>query len=449
MKTSVRRLNYQALINSYRVIDSPISDFKNILDILKSTRKGCSARVEIIPFDKLSSWYFDDKGNLRHESGRYFSIEGLEIINHELGIKKYQPIINQNEHGILGLLTKVINNVSYFLVQFKVEPGNIELVQISPTVQATKSNYSKVHKGKSVPYIEFFTDSKFEDNVIFKRLLSEQGNKFFHKRNYNILVELDEDMDLVTKPGYMWLTLGQISRLLEIPNAINMDLRSIVSCISFLDEKAVKKEYPKNTIGVFNKWLNKKRRYEAKIVSLQSLYDHGWEKSEDKIFSKEDLEFELNCINVLIESREITCWTQPIVKDGHSKLNGLIIKKINGITHVLVQACQEYGSFTGVEIGPSVHNYYAGQDSYLTKYFTNFENSELLYSVNQSEEGGRFYQFINKYMIVSVSQDIPLKENYLWVSHNQLKLLMNMECSINMEARSLISYLNYIELKNG
>ena len=63
-----------------------------------------------------------------------------------------QPIIVQKEIGILGILKK--NNK--YLLQAKFEPGNINKIQISPTVQATKSNYTQVHGGKKVPFLNYF-----------------------------------------------------------------------------------------------------------------------------------------------------------------------------------------------------------------------------------------------------------------------------------------------------
>ena len=57
-----------------------------------------------------------------------------------------QPIIIQNEKGILGILKDSVKNK--YLLQAKVEPGNKNRLQLSPTVQATKSNYQRVHGGK-------------------------------------------------------------------------------------------------------------------------------------------------------------------------------------------------------------------------------------------------------------------------------------------------------------
>ena len=60
---------------------------------------------------------------------------------------------SSNEIGILGIIkiSKIIN-----ILQAKVEPGNINKIQISPTVQATRSNYSRVHGGKTIPFLNYF-----------------------------------------------------------------------------------------------------------------------------------------------------------------------------------------------------------------------------------------------------------------------------------------------------
>ncbi|CAM5359048.1 GDP-mannose 4,6-dehydratase [Streptomyces cyaneofuscatus] len=68
----------------------------------------------------------------------------------------HQPIIVQPEVGILGILVKEFDGVPHFLMQAKMEPGNSNLLQISPTVQATRSNYTKAHKGADVRYLEYF-----------------------------------------------------------------------------------------------------------------------------------------------------------------------------------------------------------------------------------------------------------------------------------------------------
>ena len=112
--------------------------------------------VELIPLNKLNGWDVDPtSGNIKHSTGKFYSIEGLKVKT-SFGKTNYweQPIINQPEIGILGFLTKTFNGLLHFLVQAKMEPGNVNSLQISPTVQATKSNYTQVHGGLKTRYLE-------------------------------------------------------------------------------------------------------------------------------------------------------------------------------------------------------------------------------------------------------------------------------------------------------
>ena len=54
----------------------------------------------------------------------------------------------------MGIIKNIKTNK--YLLQAKVEPGNINKIQISPTVQATKSNYLRIHGGKTIAFLKFF-----------------------------------------------------------------------------------------------------------------------------------------------------------------------------------------------------------------------------------------------------------------------------------------------------
>ena len=66
------------------------------------------------------------------------------------------------------------------------EPGNVNLVQLSPTLQATKSNYTQVHRGKLPLYYEYFEGSP-RGTVVVDQLQSEQGARYLNKRNRTVL----------------------------------------------------------------------------------------------------------------------------------------------------------------------------------------------------------------------------------------------------------------------
>ena len=85
------------------------------------------------------------------ETGKFFSVLGLDVL-HRSGLEELawdQPVIEQPEIGILGILAKRIGGVLHFCLQAKEEPGNIGGIQLSPTVQATFSNYTRAPRGSN------------------------------------------------------------------------------------------------------------------------------------------------------------------------------------------------------------------------------------------------------------------------------------------------------------
>ena len=194
--------------------------------------------VRHVPLAELDKWTTNGwTGDLSHESGGFFSIRGLCVKTNRGPVSEWtQPIIHQPEIGVLGLITKKIGGVLYFLIQAKAEPGNINTYQLSPTVQATRSNYTGVHGGKSISYLNYFLDDS-KGVTLIDQLQSEQGSRFFKKRNRNIIVRVADDEELDILPGFRWMTLGQIKQFMLLDNTVNMDTRSIISSICYDPEE--------------------------------------------------------------------------------------------------------------------------------------------------------------------------------------------------------------------
>ena len=170
---------------------------EEFLDWFENKKDNFFEVVEI-PFKDFDQWNFtSNRESIVHQSGRFFKIEGLKVqTNYGVVNSWEQPIINQPEIGILGILTKVFNGVRYFLMQAKMEPGNINILQLSPTVQATKSNFSRVHKGKLPAYLEYFVDPS-KSRIIIDQLQTEQGGRFLRKRNRNMVIEVSEYVEIL------------------------------------------------------------------------------------------------------------------------------------------------------------------------------------------------------------------------------------------------------------
>lgn len=90
---------------------------ERLFEWIRRRNQEVEVSVEEIPFSEMKGWRTDIDGNIRHESGKFFSIEGIHV-NTDVGFvaEWEQPIINQPEIGYLGKLTKEIDGVLYFLM---------------------------------------------------------------------------------------------------------------------------------------------------------------------------------------------------------------------------------------------------------------------------------------------------------------------------------------------
>lgn len=450
-----------------------------ILGWMKSQNEEVVSNIMQIPISELRGWsYRDDR--IRHNSGKFFSIDGIHIKTNYRNTPEWdQPIINQPEIGFLGFIVKKFNGVLHFLLQAKIEPGNLNIVQLSPTLQATRSNYTRVHGGKAPTYLEYFNGEK-DVLILVDQLQSEQGARFLHKRNRNIIVEVGEDEELEVKEGYIWASLGQIKELLRYPNVVNMDSRTVISCINFgsysehslrlLD--AVKRmngihsskpdsflysvlsgDNHLNELQDIIQWITSlKFKYELDVTPIGISEMKNWIYDGDTIHHESGKYFDVMGCRVEIGNREVVSWDQPMVRSAQEGLMGFIVKKINGIYHFLVQAKLESGNFDIVEMAPTVQcltgNYRKGKNEYTIPYLEQILNApkdKIWYSSYQSEEGGRFFQEQNLNIIVEVGEEFPIEveENYCWLTLNQMLSFVTYNNYLNIAARSLLSAISF------
>lgn len=242
---------------------------EEVLNWLREQNETVVNNVQPIPLRDLDGWQMaNDK--LCHASGKFFSIEGIRIRTNYRNTPEWdQPIINQPEIGFLGFITKKFNGVLHFLAQAKIEPGNLNVVQLSPTLQATRSNYTRVHGGAKPNYLEYFNGEK-PVQVLVDQLQSEQGARFLHKRNRNIIVEVDEQTEVPLLPNFVWVSLKQIKELLWYPNVVNMDTRTVISCVRYGSYS----EQTLHLINVLNPQTNlsHKNSYIYSVLSEQNHY---------------------------------------------------------------------------------------------------------------------------------------------------------------------------------
>jgi len=416
---------------------------KVILTWLNKQRKKQFLNVKKIDLFKLRKWKFNKK-EIHHESKKFFKVVGVRIHSNFYKKKNWdQPIIVQNEIGILGVIKNTKTNK--YLLQAKVEPGNINRIQISPTVQATKSNYTRIHGGKNIPYLEYFRGK----NKNFS-LQTEQAFRYFNKKNSNIVSYVSKKINLDDR--FRWFSKKEINILLKKKNLINMDTLSVFS--SFIKKK--KKDFPLNNKKTIAKWknsLNKKYSLTNKIIGLNLI--KNWNLSGKKIFHKTKNYFSVIGIRVKTNQREISDWDQPIIQGSKMAFAGYLIKKYNNTNHYLCRYILKPGSkestytcsvntskIDGYKKNNNLTNF---QKKLIFNYFIN-SNGKKVYDNILSDEGGRFYQSQIRYMAYELDQkkDIKLPESYIWLSQNQVIDLVKKQ-QIDTEARLLFGIINFKE----
>ena len=465
----------QEFLRSALAADQGNNAIPEILDWIRKQNEAVKVHIRRTSFNQLSQWTFDEKlQNLRHVSGSFFSIDGIRVQTNWGGTPEWeQPIINQPEIGILGIIVREIGGVLHFLMQAKIEPGNVNNVQISPTLQATKSNYTLVHKGTKPKYLEYFLDPG--KTVLLDQLQSEQGARFLRKRNRNIIIQVKEEISLYD--NFVWLTLGQIIRLIGFDNIVNMDTRTVISGISFGDYSPdivefysgmVTKERESTGSQFLRSCLNNqdalhsfddilswltgmKSQYDLKVERVPLSDVKSWAISDQEISHKDGKYFKIIPVEVEIENREVKVWNQPLVQPTQEGICGFLVKEINGIIHFLVQAKLECGNHDIIETAPTVQcltgNY--RQDDVVKPEFLDLflqaTKENLIVDTLQSEEGGRFYREQNRNMILKAGEDFPVEvpENFSWLTLNQLKTFLKFNNFLNIQARSLISAVSF------
>ncbi len=441
----------EGFINSNQDIDKWINDLNHNIHV--DIQRNC--------LSDSTYWFYDDKkGIITNKNNSFFFVQGIQRIKDNKVVYE-QPIIMQNEIGFLGIICSIIDGKLHFLMQAKIEPGNINKIQISPTIQATKSNFTQKHGGKKPKYLEYFTDVD-ACHIIVDQIQSEQSSRFYHKRNRNIIIMIDKDIKV--EDNFKWMTLGQIKRLMRFDNIVNMDTRTVLSCLPIYNSLSLKEreeiicqtkdqELSKSILDfdhlcfsdVFHK-INDIKMFEETSLKFVPLHElTTWKISDDEICN-DTANFKVIYCDISIEGREVTHWTQPLFQATGIALFGLITKVFDGKKKFLVKLKKEIGCFDNVELGPTIQRE-ANElnevcDCVEKIFFEHLEqHKNVQIDVLLSEEGGRFYHEQNRNIIINIEDDIELTDEYIWLDFATLNQLIQFNNVCNIQLRNLISLL--------
>lgn len=404
-----------------------------------------------------SFWFFDkENSTVRNRNNSFFSISGIKREDNE------QPIILQNEVGYLGIIGKRINGVLHFLMQAKIEPGNINNIQISPTIQATESNFTQKHGGRVPHYLDYFRSvNNYE--IVYDGEEPEQCSRFFKKFNRNVIIILPDSEPLEILPHFRWMTIGQIKYLANnFDNLVNMDTRTVLSCIPYdlhdgIDDHSSLLFNGEDYSDILLEKIHKSKHYEnrAKLVKLSDL--NMWMVNSKGIFCTHSYPFHFEFFDIKIDGREVTHWIQPLAVANGKALFALLSFKRKDEILFLIKEKPEIGCAKGVCFGPTLqlespYDDYHPQNKYETFLFKKLQSNNSEIDTILSEEGGRFYHEENRNIVAMYEEDINDSElsdlGYYAANYKTIRRMIEKEHIVNIQLRNLLSLLEINYGKN-
>ena len=110
---------------NWKLSDANIQNLEEIKSWITERNNQLVVSIDKVGFANGNFWFYDpNEGCIRNKNRSFFSITGFQKVMLN-GCVLTQPIILQQEIGYLGIICKEFDGVMHFLMQAKVEPGNV------------------------------------------------------------------------------------------------------------------------------------------------------------------------------------------------------------------------------------------------------------------------------------------------------------------------------------
>ncbi|NED88984.1 NDP-hexose 2,3-dehydratase, partial [Streptomyces sp. SID11233] len=299
-------------------------------------------------------------------------------------------------------------------------------------------------------------------------LQSERSAWFLRKRNRHLVVE--STADIPSGGDFCWLTLGQLRRLMSRDHLLSMETCSVLAC---LPERAPEEGEAGHRQSRFRAALLKSLDEQAasrhrlpevisRLTAVKALHEvgqrtvplsevAGWQRLDEEISRPDGRYFAVVGAEVTARSREVAHWTQPLLAPVPGGLSALFTRSIDGVLHVLLEARVEAGSLDVAEFRPTVQctpSNHEGRPGWPRPHFLDaalaMPGDRVRCEVRMCEEGARFLDAENRYLVIDVGEDFPLDvpPAFTWVTVAQVQRLLEHSYYLNMQARTLIALLH-------
>jgi oxidase EvaA len=430
---------------------------------LARSRAEAGLSVSPLAWSENREWGLRE-GRLQHHTGRYFSVCGVAVHGPAPDAPvRFMPMIEQPEIGQLAFLVWPGPDGPQWLLQAKAEPGSIGHVQIGPTVQATLSNYGRVHGGEPTAYLDQVLDR--EDGCVTRLLQSEQGSRFMGKFNMNVVRRVPERIE-PARPEWFWADARALRQALAGSFVVNTDARSVIASTDWSLLCADGQPFAprgdrwdglrselslslhrgaRSTRPVLDAIQARRGGQGFRLVTCPLDALPGWRCADQAITAIDDgADFEVCSVAVSAPRRECPAWHQPLLRSTRLQACRLFLTRRDDVMCAFLAYSDEPGFGTACELGPSWQS-----DRLNPEWVTAWAGSDgvtVWASIDQSDEGGRFLDSVMRYEIceldsADVEADALAGQGGHWVSLAQLQALCATGGVLTNEARSLVSLL--------
>ena len=386
-----------------------------------------SQKTEQVGIKDLQDWIYDGD-NIRHVTGGYFSVIGLRAGNGNDGL-----ILDQRETALVGLLIHKRGDETNFLLHYRCEPGLLKGCNLSTTVQSTPSNYLRIHGGKKTFGIDIILNSNSKNQIIFDSFDYDYGAFFLGKIKRFVVVELD---DFIEPPeGFEWVPESLVRSALYEDYMFSTDLRMMIgkyfSSLTLLSQVEASPNLLSN-LPLRNKHIKDKQ---VRIDSLKNVTvaDSGMTQTIPSLTPVS----EAILVRTSSLTREVTAWTQPLLRLDCIPVVSLLRARFEGQDHSLCKLRSEPGIKQVPILGPTRVNYLDGPESEIYCRSDVIKDCEVLVS----GEGGRFMQTdfrIQIYRQLSNSK-VEVPDGFIWVSDVDMNRIVSSSMSTSVELRYCLS----------
>lgn len=187
------------------------------------------AKLQLLPLHELKDWEWRE-GEFVCQRPWPFKVTFCDISIEGREVKHWtQPLFEAMGIATFGLVCCEENGMLKFVVKAMPEVGCFDMAELGPTVQREATPATKEEKTA----VDKLFDRRLEtgEGVFFDHLLSEEGGRFYHEQNRNVLLRVKREELPPLPEGYFLLDYRTLNELVQVNNTLNIQLRNLLSLL--------------------------------------------------------------------------------------------------------------------------------------------------------------------------------------------------------------------------